>query len=147
MIARFFVDRPVFATVISLVIVLAGFVAWSALPVAEVPVGVLTMTSTVPAAWEGDTALMDVSELTVKLVAATPPNVTLAAPVKPLPVMVTLVPPAVVPLLVHAASSRRSAVAKARLTTMRDASVIRIIAVSLWSRSLAGSPGRPWAIP
>jgi multidrug efflux pump subunit AcrB len=36
-IARFFVDRPVFATVISVVIVLAGFVAWGTLPVAQYP--------------------------------------------------------------------------------------------------------------
>src|ERR1700690_308145 len=37
MIARFFVDRPVFATVISVVIVLAGLVAVGALPVAQYP--------------------------------------------------------------------------------------------------------------
>jgi multidrug efflux pump subunit AcrB len=36
-IARFFVDRPVFATVISLVIVLAGAVATGTLPVAQYP--------------------------------------------------------------------------------------------------------------
>ena len=37
MIARFFVDRPIFATVISLVIVLAGFVSFRSLPVALYP--------------------------------------------------------------------------------------------------------------
>ncbi len=37
MIARFFVDRPIFATVISLVIMLAGGVAWGTLPVALYP--------------------------------------------------------------------------------------------------------------
>ncbi len=37
MIARFFVDRPIFATVISVVIVLAGIVAFGALPVAQYP--------------------------------------------------------------------------------------------------------------
>src|SRR5215472_6677964 len=37
MIARFFVDRPVFATVISVVIVLAGLVALFTLPVAQYP--------------------------------------------------------------------------------------------------------------
>jgi multidrug efflux pump len=37
MIARFFVDRPIFATVISIVIVLAGLVAVGALPVAQYP--------------------------------------------------------------------------------------------------------------
>jgi multidrug efflux pump len=36
-IARFFVDRPIFATVISVVIVLAGFVAVWTLPVAQYP--------------------------------------------------------------------------------------------------------------
>ena len=35
---------------------------------------------------------------TVKLEAAVAPNFTLVAPVKPVPVMATLVPPAVVPL-------------------------------------------------
>jgi hypothetical protein len=35
-----------------------------------------------------------VSDTTVKLVAARPPNPTLVAPVKPLPVIVTVVPPA-----------------------------------------------------
>ncbi len=37
MIARFFVDRPIFSTVISVVIVLAGSVAVTALPVAQYP--------------------------------------------------------------------------------------------------------------
>jgi multidrug efflux pump len=37
MIARFFVDRPIFATVISVIIVLAGLVAREALPVAQYP--------------------------------------------------------------------------------------------------------------
>jgi multidrug efflux pump subunit AcrB len=35
--SRFFIDRPVFATVVSAVIVLAGIVAYSALPVAQYP--------------------------------------------------------------------------------------------------------------
>jgi multidrug efflux pump len=37
MISRFFIDRPIFATVISVVIVLAGFVAYFTLPVAQYP--------------------------------------------------------------------------------------------------------------
>ncbi|MFZ5833322.1 MAG: efflux RND transporter permease subunit [Planctomycetota bacterium] len=37
MLSRFFIDRPIFATVISLVIVLAGVVAQQALPVAKFP--------------------------------------------------------------------------------------------------------------
>ena len=40
----------------------------------------------------GTTAVICVSELTVKLVAAMVPNVTLVAPVKPVPVTVTLLP-------------------------------------------------------
>ena len=37
MVARFFVDRPIFATVISLVIMLAGGVAVFTLPIAQYP--------------------------------------------------------------------------------------------------------------
>src|ERR1700733_7796348 len=37
MFSRFFIDRPIFATVISVVIVLAGAVAWGALPIAQYP--------------------------------------------------------------------------------------------------------------
>ncbi len=37
MISRFFIDRPVFATVLSIVIVLGGFLAMRALPVAQYP--------------------------------------------------------------------------------------------------------------
>ena len=37
MFARFFVDRPVLSTVISVVIVLVGLVAWGKLPVAQYP--------------------------------------------------------------------------------------------------------------
>lgn len=40
---------------------------------------------------------MEVAELTVKLVAAVAPNVTAVTPVKPVPVIVTTVPPAVGP--------------------------------------------------
>ncbi len=37
MFSRFFIDRPIFATVISVVITLAGIVSWKALPVAQYP--------------------------------------------------------------------------------------------------------------
>ena len=50
----------------------------------------LTVTAPLPA---GATAVIWVAELTVKLVAAVPPNFTAVAPVKFVPVMVTLVPP------------------------------------------------------
>ena len=37
MISRFFIDRPIFATVISIVIMLAGLVAMVGLPIAQFP--------------------------------------------------------------------------------------------------------------
>ena len=54
----------------------------------------LTVTAPLPA---GATAVIWVAELTVKLVAAVPPNVTAVVPVRFVPVMVTLVPPAAGP--------------------------------------------------
>jgi hypothetical protein len=72
-------------------------VNWSADEVVEVPLGVVTVMSTVPAARAGDVAVIWLSERTVKLLAAVPPKETALAPVKLLPVMVTTVPPAVVP--------------------------------------------------
>ena len=62
-----------------------------------VPPGVVTDTFTAPAAFAGVVAVIDVALTTVKLVAATPPNVTAVAPVKLVPVIVTLVPPATGP--------------------------------------------------
>ncbi len=44
-------------------------------------------------------AVMVVALTTVTLAAGTPPNVTAVAPVRLVPVMVTLVPPRVVPLV------------------------------------------------
>src|SRR5690348_16058904 len=64
--------------------------------VALVPPPVVTATSTVPVP-AGDVAVIDVSVLTVKDVAALVPNFTAVAPVKFVPVTVTLVPPALVP--------------------------------------------------
>jgi hypothetical protein len=63
-----------------------------------VPLDVVTATVTAPAAFAGTYAVIWVLLTTVKLVAAVPPNVTLVAPVKPEPVMVVLVPPAVLPV-------------------------------------------------
>ncbi len=59
---------------------------------ALVPDGLVTVTSTLllPA---GETAVIEVAELTVKLVAAVEPKRTAVAPVKLVPVMVTEVPP------------------------------------------------------
>ena len=61
-----------------------------------VPFGVVTLTVTAPVP-AGDVAVIWVAEFTVKLVAAVAPNLTAVAPVKPVPVMTTLVPPVVGP--------------------------------------------------
>ena len=71
----------------------------SALLVAEEPVAFVTVTSTVLAASAGATAVIDVAELTVTLVAATLPKLTVLPDANPVPVMVTEVPPAVGPLV------------------------------------------------
>ncbi len=55
MLSRFFIDRPVFAIVLSLVIVLAGFVSWGTLPVAQYP-QVTPPTVTVTAFYPGANA-------------------------------------------------------------------------------------------
>jgi hypothetical protein len=70
---------------------------WSAADAALVPLGVVTVTSTVPEGSAGLTAVIEVSELTVKLPAATAPKLTAVAPVKRLPLMATVVPPLVGP--------------------------------------------------
>jgi hypothetical protein len=67
--------------------------------VAEVPPGVATVTSTVPASPAGEVAVTLVSLTTVNEVAAVLPKLTAVAPVNPLPVMVTTVPPAIGPAL------------------------------------------------
>src|SRR5437763_641750 len=58
-----------------------------------------TVTSTGPAAWAGLVAVSCVSDTTCRADPATPPNRTAVAPVKPVPVSVTPVPPAALPLL------------------------------------------------
>ena len=52
----------------------------------------------VPAEWAGDVAVICVELLTVKDVAAVPPKLTAVAPVRFVPLIVTLVPPAVEPV-------------------------------------------------
>ncbi len=74
-------------------------VNWSDGEVALVPPAVVTVTSTVAAPSAGEVAVMEVALFTVKLVAAVAPNFTAVAAVKPVPVMATLVPPAVGPLV------------------------------------------------
>ena len=62
-----------------------------------VPFGVVTATLFAPTVPAGVTAVTLVDETTTTLVAATPPTVTLVAPVKFSPVIVIAVPPAVEP--------------------------------------------------
>ena len=62
-----------------------------------VPLGVVTVTLTTPAACGGDTAVTCVSETATTLVAGVPPNETARAPSRLAPVMVTGVPPLVGP--------------------------------------------------
>jgi hypothetical protein len=70
-------------------------VNWSADEVNEVPPAVVTVISTCPDASAGDVAVIDVSEFTLNVEAATVPNITAEAAVSPVPVMVTEVPPLV----------------------------------------------------
>jgi len=71
----------------------------SADEVADVPLGAVTVTATVPAVPAGLVTVIDVALFTVNAVALVLPKVTLVAPVKPLPVIVTEVPPVVDPWL------------------------------------------------
>ena len=66
---------------------------------AETPPGVVTVTSTLPADSAGLVAAIWVALFTVKLVAAVVPKSTAVAPVRLVPVTVTLVPPAEVPVV------------------------------------------------
>ena len=68
----------------------------SAGAVADVPFGVVTVTSTVPVP-AGLSAVIVVALTTVTFVAGTVPKSTAVAPVKPVPVIVTNVPPAAGP--------------------------------------------------
>ena len=62
------------------------------------PLGVVTTTSLSPAVPAGAVAKIDVAETTTKLVAGTPPTVTLVAPVRFVPAKVSAVPPVIGPL-------------------------------------------------
>ena len=67
-------------------------------PVAvTVPPAVVTETSCAPSAPDGVTAVIEVPLTRTKLVAGTPPKVTLLAPVKFAPLIAIAVPPNVVP--------------------------------------------------
>src|ERR1700730_1074745 len=65
-------------------------------PLVRVPLWVsvlVTTTFTAPAAWAGVVAVIEVLFTTVTVLAAVPPTVTVAPDRKPVPVMVTAVPP------------------------------------------------------
>ena len=53
----------------------------------------VTVTSTIPALPAGEVIVIDVAELTVRLVPLLEPNLTAVAPIKLVPVTVTVVPP------------------------------------------------------
>jgi hypothetical protein len=72
-------------------------VNWSPDEVADVPPGVVTVISTVPAEPAGLVAVIEVGLFTVYDAATVLPNFTPVAPVKPVPVIVTEVPPAIGP--------------------------------------------------
>jgi hypothetical protein len=72
-------------------------VKWSADDTGLVPAGEVTVTSTAPAAPAGATAVIEVAELTVKLVAGVVPKRTEPTSTRPEPVMWTEVPPATAP--------------------------------------------------
>ena len=61
--------------------------------------GFVTITSTAPEAWAGVVAEMLVAFSTVTELAAAPPKLTVAGATKPVPLIVTDVPPAVEPLV------------------------------------------------
>lgn len=65
---------------------------WYAMPLL-VPLGASTVTRTEPGDPGGETAVIVLSLTTVKLVALVLPNFTAVAPVNPVPVSVTVVPP------------------------------------------------------
>jgi hypothetical protein len=64
-----------------------------------IPWEVVTVTFTLPAAYLGDSAVMDVAEVTVTFGASVAPNITFVTPVKLVPVMITEVPPVVGPVV------------------------------------------------
>ena len=71
---------------------------WSAAPVADVPPPVETVTSTVPLDPAGAVAVIEVLEATVTPEEAEPPKLMTDEVVKPVPAIVTAVPPDVGPV-------------------------------------------------
>jgi hypothetical protein len=97
------VVAPPVGPVVGLMLVTTGcavatYVYASPATIGDWPPGVVTLRATAPAAWAGLTAVIVVSETTVKLVAAVAVNATAVAPVNPVPVIVTTGPPNVDPV-------------------------------------------------
>ena len=68
-------------------------------PVLLVPAELVTVTSTLPdTVLAGEVTVIEVGDTTVALVPATPPKLTVEPVRKPVPVMVTTVPPTVEPV-------------------------------------------------
>ena len=79
--------------------IVGGAIYVNAFVAVAVPPDVVTATLCAPTVPAGVTAVTLVDETTTTLVAATPPTVTLVAPVKLVPVIVIAVPPAVEPVV------------------------------------------------
>jgi hypothetical protein len=72
----------------------------SADEVADVPTGVVTVTSTVPAASDGEVTVHEVVEVQLTEVPAVPPKLAVVRPTtKPVPVRLSTVPPTSGPVL------------------------------------------------
>ena len=78
---------------------LVTYLKWSAGSIGVVPSAAVTFTSTVDAAFAGDTAVIVLGETTVKVVAGVEPNDTAVTPTKSDPLIATRFPPSVEPIL------------------------------------------------
>lgn len=90
---------PVFGPEVGVIEEITGAGWNSKLSELSVPPGVVIMTGTVPARCIGVIASTSVSLTTVKRAAATAPNDTLVVPLRLIPVIVTISPPAVTPVV------------------------------------------------
>ena len=74
-----------------------GALVYVNVPPETLPPAATTVATTDPTVPAGETAVIEVAELTVKLVALTLPNLTAVTPEKFVPVIVTVVPPTIEP--------------------------------------------------
>jgi len=117
----------------------------NALAKLALPPGVVTATLFAPTVPAGVTAVTLVDETTTTLVAATPPTVTLVAPVKLVPVIVIAVPPAVEPVAGETEEMAGSGVLTTRnptLTSMRKGVMPTRRDARQWSETSAQTPPR-----